>query len=138
MSHPIDVPEFNWQASPDVWYLAHPVAADDQFTYAQNMAHCLHMLKLCWEEGFRCVAPWYELCLIFDETNMANRIAGLEADCKIVTALGRIILTGHKVSRGMQTELTALSSVEGYKVIDVTGFDDVEARETLRWYKNRL
>ena len=111
--------------SQPVWYLAHPVAPDDRYTYEQNMAHTLKVIGILMDAGVRVVAPWHTLCLCLDESNPDNRRLGLEIDCYVASALKRIILTGHKVSHGMKQEVQAIAKLgeEGW-IIDVVGVSD--------------
>lgn len=106
-----------------VWYLSHPVAPDDRFTFEQNMQHVLHMAKLCYEEGFRVYVPWHTLCLILPEDDGPNRAIGLEVDCELSKMTGLMIATGHKWSRGMTAELHAM----GPEGIVINGVDKHDA-----------
>lgn len=137
-NHPADNPTFNKMSEDAVWYLSHPLAPDDQQNFAQNMAHVLHMMRLCFDEGFRVVTPYHTHCLVLDDTNDEHRRMGLEIDCKIARMLGLMILTGHKISKGMHIELDALKSGPSNYWIDLTGLRDTEARQLLRINKKRL
>lgn len=136
--HPADLPTFNKMSPEAVWYLSHPLAPDDRYTFEQNMAHVLHMMRLCFEEGFRVVTPYHTHCLVLDDTNMQHRKMGLEIDCQIARMLGLMILTGHKISKGMQTELGALKQGPSNFWIDLTGLSDAEARAFLKVNHKRL
>lgn len=88
-----------------VWYLAHPVAPDEHFTFQQNMDDIVACLRLCTEAGIQAIAPYHTLLLFQQDDNDAERKFGLECDCAVVKKLGRIILAGHKISNGMACEL---------------------------------
>jgi hypothetical protein len=93
--------------NPDVWYLAHPVAADAQFTTEQNLDHTVKIAEILFSAGFKVVAPWHLHCLFLRETP-ENREICLEVDCFLVEKIGRMILTGHKLSAGMLREHSTL------------------------------
>src|SRR5688572_12850205 len=93
-------PDFGKTIKMPVWYLSHPLAPDDRFSFNENMNHVLHMMKLCLGEGYRVIAPYHTLCLIEDETD-ETRVRGLEIDCSVAADLGYMILCGHKMSSGM-------------------------------------
>jgi hypothetical protein len=121
-----------------IWYMAHPIAADEHFSFDQNMDHVLHMAKLCFEEGFVVITPYHTHCLILDDLNPVHRKMGLDCDVEIVRMLGVMILTGHKISRGMQLELDVLKQGPSNYWIDLTGLDDKTAREMLRANRSRM
>lgn len=106
-----------------VWYLAHPVAADKQYTTQQNLDHILVMLKTCWQEGFRVFAPYHTMCHVFSEST-EYRQHGLEADCELVRRLGLMICVGHKLSSGMRLEAKALGELDEFYCLDFTGVPD--------------
>jgi hypothetical protein len=137
-NHPADNPFFNKASTDAVWYMAHPVAPDEKYDFAQNMAHVLHMMRLCFDEEFRVITPYHTHCLVLDDTNAAHRAMGLEIDCQIVRMLGVMILAGHKISRGMQIELDVLREGPSNYWIDLTGMSDDDARQTLRANKRRM
>lgn len=115
-----------------IWYLAHPVAPDDRFTYEQNLAHVVHLLRVCYEEGFRVYAPWHTICLGLPDSDPEFRRIGLEVDCELVRLTGHLILCGHRLSSGMQQELNALLAVPGNVYLDGVGLNDDEFRTMLR------
>jgi hypothetical protein len=123
--HPADDPSFH-PLGP-VYYLSHPLAPDEYYTFEQNMAHVLHMLRLCLDEGVRAIAPYHTHCLVLDDSNHAHRKLGLETDCAVVHRIGDMLMVGHKVSRGMLEEAKYASSY-----IDLTGYKDSVVREKLQ------
>lgn len=153
MSHPANLENFNPSPKEPVWYLSHPLAPDDRYTFQENMDHTLKMMRLCFDEGFRVIAPYHTMCLVLDENNIEHRRIGLETDCRVANLLGRIILTGHKLSKGMQCELDAVVKCiddycEQYKysenikdlitvnsIINLTAMDDNQMRLALRTIK---
>lgn len=153
--HPIEHPEFDSQSHEKVWYLSHPLAADEKFSFEENMADVLRVMRLCFDEGFRVIAPYHTICLCLDDDNAEHRRIGLETDCTVAYQLGRIIMSGHKTSRGMSCEFDAVHRrigdyisefpsslelreiLEANVVIDITEMSDDEARETLREFKAR-
>lgn len=150
--HPLDHPDFGKTINEKVWYLAHPLAPDDKFNFQQNMDHVVHMMRLCFDEGFRVVAPYHTICLALDDDNLEHRRIGLESDCYVVKRLGRIIFTGHKMSSGMAQEQKSWEEAiieycdqYGYgeqladilrrsTKIDLIGMPDYQAKEILRHF----
>lgn len=106
--HPMDHPGFNPASQAPVWYLSHPLATDDRFTFQQNVAHAKKMMRLCFDAGVRVVAPYLNIIEVLDDDNLDHRRIGLEVDCAVAYALGRIIMVGHKISKGMQVEKEAV------------------------------
>lgn len=134
--HPSSDPHFDAKREHEVWYLGHPLAGDAQYTFQQNMDHVIHMMRICYEEGFIVVAPYHTICLALDDDNSEWRRIGLECDCNVVRKLGRVILCGHKLSSGMGHELASCASVANGVVHVLVGHNDEEFRATLRFIKN--
>lgn len=152
--HPMDNPKYDGKTREPVWYLSHPLAADEKYTFAENVAHAKKMMRLCFDAGFRVVAPYLTIIEILDDDNIEHRRIGLETDCVVAHALGRIIMTGHKRSRGMLEEHDAVyrrvhewnerfSGSQTYQVsivdvmIDLTTMNDALAIEHLEYRKKR-
>lgn len=127
-SHPADDPKFNQFHHPTVWYMAHPLASDESYTRERNMEHVLHMVRLFFSEGIRVVAPYHTIMLVLDDHNPDHRRIGLETDLAVVEKLGRVILCGHKISRGMRFELEASRG----PYVSLVGKKDSEVREWCR------
>lgn len=131
--HPADLPEFNWNSHEPVWYLSHPLAPDDVHTFQENMDDVLRILRLCFDCGVRVVAPYHTICLALDDANEEHRRIGLEVDCTIARLLGRIILSGHKLSKGMNCEVeAAMQCKSGFYMLDIRCLKDVEIRDRLQ------
>lgn len=128
--HPADDPNFSFDRR--AWYLSHPLAPDEHYTFTENLNHTLRMLELVLEEGFLAVAPYHTHCLILDDNNPDHRRIGLETDVVIAKALGHIILTGHRISRGMQLEYD-----QCHTAINLTGLNDRACRLALREWRER-
>lgn len=142
-THPADLPEFNAASKEPVWYLAHPLAPDEHKTFQENMAHVVDMIRLCYDEGFRVIAPYHTICLALDDENSEHRRIGLEVDCLVARKLGRLILSGHKVSKGMLCEIEAVRSsitigMREQRIINLIELSDNEARASLRRYREWL
>lgn len=105
-----------------VYYLAHPLASDERFSKTANMRHVLKVMEILMRENFMVVAPWHTQALVLDNEKPEDQEFGLTCDCEIVRKLGRIILTGHKVSNGMWRELQALPY--GGHVYNMVGVKD--------------
>jgi hypothetical protein len=112
--HPFDMPNFGETMQTPVFYLAHPLTTDDKHTYEENMDHVLKVARILLDNGVRVIVPWHTLCICMDDSNPEHRKLGLEIDCYVAAKLGRIILSGHKVSTGMAAEVRAVSAVNGH------------------------
>jgi hypothetical protein len=130
--HPASDPTFGSTILEPVWYMGHPLAPDDRFTFQQNMDHVVHMTRLFYDCGLRVVAPYHTICLALDDTNPEHRRIGLEVDCSVAKALGRIVLCGHKLSTGMKCERAAVRET-GYElnILDFIGWKDKDIRSWL-------
>ena len=106
-----------------VWYLAHPIAADGEYSTEENLEHARKVLRLFLEAGIYVTAPWIPACEVLDDTNVDHRRLGLDIDTTIVSHLRKLILTGHRVSEGMYREIAAIEIVGGW-VVDLTGIPD--------------
>lgn len=90
-----------------IYYLAHPVTADETYTTEQNLLHVRRVQKLLWEAGIRTVLPW----------SLHSKFLG---NCEVVQCCDGIILVGHKLSEGMSYEKLAAESA-GVPVYDMIG-----------------
>lgn len=107
-----------------VWYLAHPIAGDVQYTTEQNLAHVLKIQKLFFDAEIYTTAPYYSWIVQFGGTSdFKNIMQMLDMDCECVVRLGGIILVGHKISRGMSFELEA-ARANLCTVVDLTKVPD--------------
>jgi hypothetical protein len=135
--HPSSNPSFDAKREHKVYYLSHPLAPDDSYTFEQNMAHVVHMVKLFFEEGWFVIAPYHTICLALDDDNPDHRVLGLECDCNIARLMGNLVLTGHKISKGMQNEAEqAMACKNGGIIHNFVGYNDDELRAALRFLKN--
>lgn len=128
--HPMEHPDFNAQSQEPVFYMSHPLQADDKMTFQENVAHAKQMMRVCFDEGFRVVAPYLSIIEVLDDDNLEHRKIGLETDCYVAHQLGRIIMTGHKVSTGMQCELDAVQRRVN-EWLEKFGYSGIELREPL-------
>lgn len=114
-----------------VWYLAHPIAADDQFTTEQNLDHIKLLIGLLWSCGWIAIAPYHTQVLAVPDSPQ-NRKLGLECDYKVIDALGgKVILAGHRVSSGMEGEINTAERCVDCEVVDLVGKTDSEIIEHL-------
>jgi hypothetical protein len=125
-----------------VWFLAHPVAGDERYTYENNMGmhcetvfpdtgHVIKCLRMCYSAGFHAIAPYYELCLALDDSNSDDRAAGMLTGLTLIKGLGRLILAGHKIASGMEQEVAACCEVGG-QIINLVGVPDKDFVSALR------
>lgn len=113
-----------------VWYLAHPVRGDGIYTQTENMAHVLKLIRTLYESNLYVIAPWFVDLAVFDDSDPEQRARGLMVDSYVAAKLGRIVLTGHRLSSGMETELRAVERVGGM-VLDLIGIPDADIPSTI-------
>lgn len=131
--HPSSDPLFDPNRQRALWYLSHPLASDDKYTFQQNMDHVVHIMRICFEEGLHVVAPYHTICLALDDDNPEWRRRGLECDCTLARILGKVLLTGHKESAGMRHERqAALQSSKQVFVYNFVGYNDEQLRQIIR------
>jgi hypothetical protein len=109
-----------------VWFLAHPVAGDERFTYAQNMAHIEWVARECFRAGLLVIAPYVLTCRILDDALPADRALGMSVNDGVIRGLGRLLMCGHKRSSGMQHELELVTTLLTHHVWDFVGIADAE------------
>jgi hypothetical protein len=135
--HPSHDPDFDAKRQHIVWYLSHPLAPDDKFTFQQNMDHVIHLMRICYEEGVMVIAPYHTICLALDDDNPRWRRMGLECDCNMARLMGYVLLTGHKLSSGMNHEAQeSMACKSGGIIRNLIGYNDEEFRVALRWIKD--
>jgi hypothetical protein len=135
--HPSKNPDFDAKREHIVWYLSHPLAGDEQYDFAQNMAHVVKLLRICYEEGVMAIAPYHTICLALDDDDPKWRRMGLECDCNIARMMGYVLLTGHKCSSGMRHEAEqSMQCKTGGVIRNLVGYNDDEFRMALRYMRN--
>lgn len=103
---------------PPLYYLAHPVRGDKLHSLADNLGEAHEYYKQARRAGLLVLAPYLLDCECLDDTVEAERAAGIALDMRLLPLCDALILTGHKVSEGMQHELTAM---EGKAVFNFVG-----------------
>lgn len=101
-----------------VFFLAHPVAPCDGYTYKQNLRHVVQVQEVLYNKGIYTVIPWISL-LSFLPDDGEHRNRAIAIGCEVAAALGAIILVGHKITGGMLDEVRAVRRARGI-VIDAT------------------
>ena len=109
-----------------IWYLAHPVLSDDQYTVEENLVHVLVVQKILHEMEVFTIVPWYTWVKLYGaEEDTLLRTHMLDLKCGVVKRLGgRIVLTGHKMAEGMLTELKAAMTESTFEVTNLIGIPD--------------
>jgi hypothetical protein len=134
--HPKDDPGFRYCNGPDVWYLSHPLAPDGRFSFQQNMDHVVILMRIFFDHDVHVIAPYHTACLALDDERPEHRRMGLECDCKTVKLLGRIILSGHRLSTGMECEKDVILDMQGRgeegHIWNLIGVPD---KEVAKWLK---
>jgi hypothetical protein len=111
-----------------LFYLAHPVAPDDLRGLSDNLAHTEKVAKILHDVGFEVICNWYLDVTILDDADPGIRERGLGRDFNLIIALkGNMILTGHKISSGMEAELVIAKGLRG-TVINLIGISDEELK----------
>lgn len=130
--------EFFTAAQP-VWYLAHPLAPDDKYTVAQNMAHIVHLTRFFFDQGIYVTTPYHTCMLALDDTNREHRRMGIEMDLSVLHRLGRIICVGHKLSKGMIEELKMIQDLkDNGDWINLVGYNDEAIKRFCYQHHRRL
>lgn len=135
--HPLEHPDFDPTRRHKIFYLAHPLATDDEFTFDDNMEHVVWAVRQCYSAGLYVVAPYHTISLALDENNLEHRRVGLEVDCNIVRKLDGLILTGHKLSSGMMVERKVAMAAK-LQIFDFTGVKDADLKPALKYWFNLL
>jgi hypothetical protein len=115
-----------------IYYLAHPVRGDDQFSEEENLEHALLVQGLLYEAGIFTVNPWYTFIKLYPNVKSPEDIEQfLKEDCAVLERLDGVVLVGHKLSDGMRRELNhALSN--DLDIVNYIGIpDNVIAKATL-------
>ena len=137
LRHPSSDSRFDAKREHVIYYLSHPLAPDDEYTFQQNMDHVVHLIRLFYEEGWHVIAPYHTICLALPDDNIEYRITGLEVDCNVCRKIGNVILTGHKFSSGMRHEFEqAMTCRSGGIIHNFIGYNDDELRVALRYLRN--
>lgn len=135
--HPSSNPHFDAKREHTVYYLSHPLAPDDRFTFDENMAHVVHLMRIFFDEGWMVIAPYHTICLALPDANDEYRRLGLECDCNMARMMGNMVLTGHKLSSGMKHEMEqAMACKKGGAIHNFIGYNDDELRAALRFLKS--
>jgi hypothetical protein len=90
--------------SENVWFLAHPIAPDEKYKLMDNLFHIEKLVRMCFRAGLLVVAPYYLTCLALDDRIVSDRELGMRANDGVILRLGRLLLTGHRLSSGMNHE----------------------------------
>lgn len=114
-----------------LWMMAHPVHGDERYSLAANLRHIPRMLRLCIEEGFPAIAPYYELCAAYDDTDPLERHIGRVIQFEAARRCDGLILTGHDLTPGMHNE-TLSARHDRRPIISAIGLADAEVRAELR------
>lgn len=118
----------------DVWYLAHPVRDDSRFKEEENLDHAIRVQELLWKAGLVTVNPWFTYIKMFPRNNDFKLIEQcLEIDCHLIDLLGKIVLTGHRMSHGMQTEALAAKESDA-EILNLIGIPDRHLIEVVQDY----
>jgi hypothetical protein len=104
------------EVGPVLWYLAHPVGADSNRTYEQNMEDGMAWWSFLIRAGLSVCAPWVGLCHALDDGDDNDRRLGMAVDIEVLKRCDGIIATGHKMSRGMEREWDLMVERGGRRV----------------------
>ena len=111
------------EPSMKLWYLAHPVREDDIRSFDENLKHALKMQKILWGVGFEVINPWYTSVLLYGPGEEEVLQRAIEFDCAVIERCDGLILTGHKLSSGMDIELRSAIDF-GKNVVNLIGLPD--------------
>jgi hypothetical protein len=135
--NPSSNPSFDAKREHTIYYMSHPLAPDERFTFDENMAHVVHLMRIFYEEGWMVIAPYHTICLALPDSNDEFRRLGLECDCNMTRMMGNMVMTGHKISSGMRNEMEqAMACKRGGIIHNFVGYNDDELRAALRFLRN--
>lgn len=123
-----------------IFYLAHPAAADRKYNEEQNLVHARKVQLLLLEAGLVTVMPWHTWIASLGsgwdnpQIDMETFIA-LDKEC--ITRFDGVILTGHRISRGMAFEMEHAVKI-GKIVMDFTSIPDSQLVEAVRSWSHPL
>lgn len=103
-----------------VWYLSHPIAPDEHMSLEDNIADTKELVALFWRAGVRVIAPYLTVIEALGDAP-EFRVPGLEADMFLCKRMGPILLTGHKISKGMEHEYESAQKSKFFRFYDFTG-----------------
>lgn len=110
----------------EIYYLAHPVRNDAAYKEEENLAHVLEVQKILFRSDVHTIIPWYTYIINNPNCRDFRLIERcLDMDCRIVERCDGIILTGHRLSHGMEREYLHAKSV-GVDILDLVGVPDRE------------
>lgn len=95
-----------------IWYLAHPVREGQGWSVEGNKKHALELQEMLLDQGIVTIMPWFSYVSHFGGHKEGIMKTMFEMNIECVKRCDGIILTGHKLTSGMQVELdAALESV---------------------------
>lgn len=100
-------------------YMAHAVRGDVAGNLIKAKAWLKHLNEK-YEPGHCIIAPWITECEVFDESDEAQRHAGLQRCKRVVEVCDEIWLVGEVGTPGMWTEATH-GIIYGTKIVNMTG-----------------
>jgi len=110
-----------------VYYLAHPIAADDLHTVEENLEHILVIQDILRKHNIFAVAPYWTYVKMYGSGRGKPDFSFfIEGDKECVRRMGNIILAGHRISYGMEQELSALEGLWSAEIIDLTRLTNKE------------
>ena len=108
-----------------LWYLAHPVSGDDSHSLELNLATTLDIQQTLWLAGVNAVCPWFSLVKIFGPAEDETLDRALKVGFEIIRRFDGLILTGHKLSEGMDAELRVALEFEK-PIVNFIGMSPVQ------------
>ncbi len=100
-------------------FLSHPVRGD----IPANLARAKRWILWCYRQGVSVVATWLIDCELLDDSDLAEREAGLRRNVELVSRCDELWLVGGRISEGMQREADAARAA-GIPVRDLTHFGE--------------
>lgn len=108
-----------------LWYLAHPVAPDERYSYEDNIADGRRWWARLLRANVSVCAPWFGLCHALDDSKPEDRALGMKIDQAVLARCDGIIATGHRVSSGMQKEIESVEARNGEVVRFLHRYEDL-------------
>ena len=93
----------------EVAYVAHKVAGDVEANIADAKRWIQWLIHF--HRGMAFCAPWITYCEVLNDSDLDHRARGMRDDIEIMKRCDLIILTGDRISEGMQAEADAMRAL---------------------------
>lgn len=114
-------------------YLAHPIRADESFTFDQNVEHVGKLCRKLNLASIPAAAPYLSMFGYFDDANESERALGFVMNRRFMSGCSALLATGHKWSTGMRAEYKMAYELN-LPIINCVGHDSNSIIEAVSRY----